>query len=36
MRIIDTGAGLTQKEIHDYLATVGVGHCVRAGMKAVA
>ena len=26
VRIIDTGAGLTQREIHDYLATVGVGY----------
>jgi len=26
VRIIDTGAGLTQQEIHDYLATVGVGY----------
>jgi len=26
VRIVDTGAGLTQQEIHDYLATVGVGY----------
>lgn len=26
LRIIDTGAGLTRQEIHDYLATVGVGY----------
>lgn len=39
LRITDTGAGLTRQEIHDYLATVGVGYtgaCARAGrtMKA--
>ena len=26
LRIIDTGAGLTEEEIHKYLATVGVGY----------
>jgi len=26
LRITDTGAGLTRQEIHDYLATVGVGY----------
>ena len=26
IRIIDNGAGLTEREIHDYLATVGVGY----------
>lgn len=26
VRIVDTGAGLTQQEIHGYLATVGVGY----------
>lgn len=26
VRIVDTGAGLTRHEIHDYLATVGVGY----------
>ncbi|PJK10975.1 molecular chaperone HtpG [Lysobacteraceae bacterium NML08-0793] len=29
LRIIDTGAGLTEQEIHQYLATVGVGYTRR-------
>ena len=29
LRIIDTGAGLTEAEIHSYLATVGVGYTRR-------
>ncbi len=29
LRIIDTGAGLTEEEIHKYLATVGVGYTRR-------